>query len=124
MLRYYQLIYELKLTNKHFCTYAQHKYINWDHFVRGRLKKLKHMNFENEGEVMCMGWEDYANNPLWPILVEAVHTMVMYTHHKAYVRDVVLVEQPNISVKDLALRLSISLGESMVILYELQKVKK
>lgn len=70
-----------------------------------------------------MGWDDHVNNPLWPILVDTVHTMVMYSHHKAYVRDVVLVEQPNISVKDLALRLSISLGESMVILYELQKSK-
>jgi len=82
------------------------------------------MNFENEGEVTCMSWEEHVNNPLWPILVDTVHTIVMYSHHKAYVRDVVLVEQPNISVKDLALRLNISLGESMVILYELQKSKK
>jgi len=71
-----------------------------------------------------MSWEEHVNNPLWPILVDTVHTIVMYSHHKAYVRDVVLVEQPNISVKDLALRLNISLGESMVILYELQKSKK
>lgn len=70
-----------------------------------------------------MGWENHVNNPLWPILVETVHAMVMYSHHKAYVRDVVLVEQPNISAADLALKLNISLGETLVILYELKKSK-
>jgi len=70
-----------------------------------------------------MSWEDYVNNPLWPILVDTVHTIVMYSHHKAYVRDIVLVEQPHITAKELALKLNISLGESLVILYELQKKK-
>jgi len=70
-----------------------------------------------------MGWNDYANNQLWPILLDTVHTIVMYPHHKAYARDIVLVEQPQITPKDLALRLGISLGESIVILYELQKSK-
>jgi len=45
----------------------------------------------------------------------------MYLHHKAYVRDVVLVEQPDINADQLALRLDISLGESLVILFELHK---
>jgi len=71
-----------------------------------------------------MSWEDYVNNPLWPILVDTVHSIVMYPHHKAYVRDIVLAEQPNINARDLALKLNISLGESLVILYELQKSKK
>ena len=71
-----------------------------------------------------MNWEDYVNNPLWPILVDTVHSMVMYPHHKAYVRDIVLTEQPHINAKDLALKLNISLGESLVILYELQSRKQ
>lgn len=74
-------------------------------------------------DVTYMSWEEYANNPLWPILVDTVHSLVMYRHHKAYVRDVVLVEQPHITAKDLAPKLNISLGESLVILYELQKPK-
>lgn len=71
-----------------------------------------------------MSWEEYQNNPLWPILVDTVHSTVMYPHHKAYARDIVLVEHPHISAKDLALKLDISLGESLVILYELQKSKQ
>ena len=68
-----------------------------------------------------MSLDDYVNNPMWHILVDTVHTLTMFTHHKAYVRDVVLVEQPQIGAEDLALKLNISLGESLVILYELQK---
>jgi len=70
-----------------------------------------------------MSWEQCVNNPLWQILVDSVHTIVMFPHHKVYVRDVVIVEQPQISAEDLALRLDISLGESLVILYELEKPK-
>jgi len=67
--------------------------------------------------------EDYVNNPLWTILVETVHAMVMFPHHKAYVRDFVLHEQPDVTPKDLATKLSIPLGEALVILYELKKQK-
>jgi hypothetical protein len=70
-----------------------------------------------------MSWDVYVNNSLWPVLVETVHSMVMFSHHKAYVRDVVLMEQPDITAEQLALKLNISLGESLIILFELQKSK-
>jgi len=67
--------------------------------------------------------EDYVSNPLWPILVETVHAMVMFQHRKAYVRDFVLNEQPDVTPEDLATRLSMPLGEALVILHELRKEK-
>ncbi|KPV61984.1 MAG: hypothetical protein AOA66_1490 [Candidatus Bathyarchaeota archaeon BA2] len=70
-----------------------------------------------------MGFEEYVGNPLWPLLVETVHAMVMYTHHKAYTRDIVLHEQPDVTARDLAAKLGIPLGEALVILYELKKQK-
>jgi len=70
-----------------------------------------------------MSWKQYVNNPLWQVLVDTVNTMAMFSHHKAYVRDVVLVGQSHIAAEDLALKLNISLGESLVILYELQKLE-
>jgi len=70
-----------------------------------------------------MGFEEYVGNPLWLLLVEAVHAMVMYPHHKAYTRDVVLHEQPDVTARDLAAKLGIPLGEALVILYELRKQK-
>ncbi|MEM2935634.1 MAG: hypothetical protein QW231_00455 [Candidatus Bathyarchaeia archaeon] len=70
-----------------------------------------------------MSLEDYVGNPLWPILMETVHAMVMYPHHKAYTRDVILHEQPETTPRDLAIKLGIPLGEALVILYELKKGK-
>jgi hypothetical protein len=68
--------------------------------------------------------EEYVNNPLWAVLVETVHAMVMYPHHKAYVRDAVLHEQSEITAADLAARLGISSGEALVILHELRRRSK
>jgi len=70
-----------------------------------------------------MSWEEYVRNPLWPVLVETVHAMIMYPHHKAYTRDVVIHEQPEVNPQDLAIKLGIPLGEALVILHELQEQK-
>ena len=67
--------------------------------------------------------KEYVGNLLWPILAETVHSMVMYPHHKAYARDVILPEQPDATPEDLATKLSITLGEALVIFYELKKPK-
>jgi len=84
-------------------------------FFQGR-----HTVIDVAGEVNGMSFDDYLNSPIWRILVDTVHTLPMFAHHKAYVRDVVQSTQPQINAEDLALKLGISLGESLVILYELQ----
>ena len=70
-----------------------------------------------------MSLEEYVSNPLWPVLIETVHAMIMFPHHKAYTRNVILNEQPDTTPSDLATKLGISLGEAMVILYELRREK-
>lgn len=66
-----------------------------------------------------MSLEEYSKERLWSMLVETVHALVMYPHHKAYTRDVILNEKPDITPAELAARLTIPLGEAVVILYEL-----
>jgi len=68
-----------------------------------------------------MSIEEHEKNPLWKILVDTVHMTIMYPHHKAYVRDVILQRTPEITPQDLAVQLGISLGEALVILYELRR---
>jgi hypothetical protein len=68
--------------------------------------------------------EDYTKETLWPILVETVHSLVMYPNHKAYTKEVILSEKPEMAPADLAVRLKISLGEALVILYELAEERK
>lgn len=70
-----------------------------------------------------MSFEEYEGSPLWPVLVETVHAMILYSHHKAFTRDVILHEQPDVSPSDLSAKLGVSLGEALVILYELRKEK-
>jgi DNA-binding IclR family transcriptional regulator len=43
----------------------------------------------------------------------------LYPSHKAYVRDVILSEKPEITVDELAIRLNMPKGEAHVILTEL-----
>ncbi len=62
---------------------------------------------------------ELERNPLWLILVETVHAMPMYASHKAYVRDILLLDVPDISVEELSSRLDIPMGEAMVILEEI-----
>ncbi len=72
---------------------------------------------------MCMSLEEYSKEKLWQMLVETVHTLVMYPHHKAYIRDVILHEKPEITPAELATKLNMPLGEALVILYELANKK-
>ena len=55
---------------------------------------------------------------LWSALVQTVHSLLMYKSHKRYVEEVLLKERPDISPRELAIRLSIPLGEALVLLSE------
>lgn len=71
-----------------------------------------------------MSLEEYMKEKLWPLLVETVHASVMYPSHKAYTRETVLQEKPDITASELASRMSMPLGEALVILYELTEERK
>ena len=71
-----------------------------------------------------MNLDEFTKEKLWLILVDTVHTAVMYPSHKAYTRDVILREKPNVSLTELASRLNMSLGEALVILDELNAETK
>ncbi len=75
-------------------------------------------------EGTCISLEKYVDNPLWSILVETVHAMIMFPQHKAYTRNVILHEQPDTTPSDLATKLGIPLGEAIVILFELKQQVK
>ena len=71
-----------------------------------------------------MSLEEYMKEKLWPILVETVHAAVMYPNRKAYTREEILREKPDIPPAELANRLNMSFGEALVILYELTEERK
>jgi len=63
---------------------------------------------------------EYVKSPLWPLLVDTAHALVMYRSHKRYVSTMILGEKPNITPKELSIQIGIPLGEALVILYELR----
>ncbi len=67
--------------------------------------------------------EDSRKNPLWLILVETAQRLPLYNAHKAYVRDNILPEKPEVSAEEISHRLDTPLGEAMVILSELREGK-
>jgi hypothetical protein len=71
-----------------------------------------------------MELEEYSKERLWQLLVEAVHASVMYPTHKAYIRDSILPQKPDVSEAELAERFGMPLGEALVILDELANAKK
>jgi hypothetical protein len=71
-----------------------------------------------------MSVEEYMKEKLWPVLVETVHASVMYPTHKAYTRETILQEKPEITASELANRLNMPLGEALVILHELEEERK
>jgi hypothetical protein len=58
---------------------------------------------------------------LWSALVQTAHALLMYKNHKRYLQEIMLKEKPDISPKELAIRLSIPLGEALVLLSETRK---
>ncbi len=71
-----------------------------------------------------MNLDDYSKEKLWQLLIETAHASVMYPTHKAYTRDKVLPEKPDVTPDELAQKLNMPLGEALVILGELADERK
>jgi hypothetical protein len=74
--------------------------------------------------VFEMNLDEYSKERLWQMLVDAVHASVMFPTHKAYIRDTILPSKADVSAFELSERLSMPLGEAIVILEELAEAKK
>lgn len=66
-----------------------------------------------------MNLDGFTKEKLWQLIVETAHSSVMYPTHKAYTRDSILPQKPDVSAIELSQRLGMSLGEALVILNEL-----
>mgnify|MGYP001089915523 CR=1 FL=1 len=73
---------------------------------------------------MSVELERYSEDPLWPVLVEVVHTLTMYKFHKRYISNVLLNENPDTKPSELCSRLKIPLGEAVVILHEIRSERE
>jgi len=63
---------------------------------------------------------DFKTHPLWDILVETAQRNPMYANLLGYTRDRIIEKNPDITPQELATKLSVSLGESLIILEEVR----
>jgi hypothetical protein len=78
--------------------------------------------FENKMEstrLIDIDTAEFKTHPLWNILVETARRSPLYPGLSGYCKSKILPDQPNISVKELARKLSISIGEALVLLHDL-----
>jgi hypothetical protein len=68
-----------------------------------------------------MNLDEFTKEKLWQLLVDTAHASVMYPTHKAYTRDSILPQKPDVSALELAECLGMPLGEALVILSELKQ---
>lgn len=66
--------------------------------------------------MMDINLSEFKTSPLWPILVETTMRSPLYPGLVGYIHDQILPNCPEISPKELASKLSISIGEALVIL--------
>jgi hypothetical protein len=64
---------------------------------------------------------EFKTHPLWSILVETTHRSPLYANLSGYVRENVLPGEPDITPRELATKLSISIGEALVILDDIRR---
>lgn len=67
---------------------------------------------------MSSAASNLSKDELWEALVQTAHSLLMFKSHKRYVEENMLKEKPDISARELAIRLSIPLGEALVLLSE------
>ena len=64
-----------------------------------------------------------SRDELWTLLVDTVHALPMYKSHKRFVEEGMIKEAPEITSKELAVQLNVTIGEATVMLYELRAGK-
>jgi hypothetical protein len=68
------------------------------------------------GRVLDVNIADFKMHPLWDILIETVRGNPLFAGRAGIIRETILAENPNITAKELATKMSIPLGEALVIL--------
>ena len=70
-----------------------------------------------------MDFNAIKNEPLWSVLQDTARRIPLYSNFLAYVNEKILPNNPNITARELASKMSISYGEALVLLSDLKDKK-
>ena len=79
-------------------------------------KPVKKVKNGNSGRTIDINIADFKSSPLWSLLIETARNNPLYAGNVGYAEEYILPKNPNISAKELANKLAITLGEALAIL--------
>ncbi|MFX1481666.1 MAG: hypothetical protein ACFFCP_00605 [Promethearchaeota archaeon] len=83
---------------------------------RSDSKPVKKVKNGESGRTIDINIADFKTHPLWAILLETARNNPLYPGNVGYAEEYILKKNPNITAKELANKLSITVGEALAIL--------
>jgi hypothetical protein len=68
------------------------------------------------GRILDINVADFKGHPLYNLLIETAKSNPLFAGNAGYAQNYILPKNPNITARELAVKLSITLGEAMAIL--------
>ncbi|KXH76679.1 MAG: hypothetical protein AM326_06730 [Candidatus Thorarchaeota archaeon SMTZ-45] len=78
-------------------------------------RKIKSSKKES-GRIIDINVADFKGHPLYSLLIETAKSNPLFAGNAGYAQNYILPENPNITARELASKLSITLGEALAIL--------
>jgi hypothetical protein len=79
------------------------------------LPKVRSIKYES-GRTLDFDVADFKGHPLWKILIETARNNPLFAGNAGYAHNHIIPENPSITPKELASKLSITVGEALAIL--------
>jgi hypothetical protein len=86
------------------------------------VPKIRSIKFES-GRTLDINVADFKSHPLWTILIETARSNPLFVNRAGIAHSQIIPNNPNITAKELAHELAITVGEALAILegYEVLK---
>ena len=86
------------------------KDISTDSIVKPQKSK------KESGRLVDINIGDFKGHPLYSLLIETAKSNPLFANYAGYAQNNILPKNPNITARELAVKLSITLGEALAIL--------
>jgi len=89
--------------------------LNSDTSIPIDIPKVRSIEYDS-GRTLDIDIADFKGHPLWSILIETVRNNPLFVNRAGIAHSQIIPNNPNITPKELAQELAITVGEALVIL--------
>ena len=88
--------------------------------IKGDIPNVRSIKYES-GRTIDIDVADFKGHPLWRILIETARNNPLFSNNAGYAHTHIIPNNPTITPKELASKLSITVGEALAILEGYEK---